>query len=360
MDYTHMADFEVMNVIRGPSQFSVVAFSNDGNFLAAASKDQIFLRDATTGDLICILDGHDDDITVLKFSDNSMDEIILASGSKDCCCLFWNIRTVRRDLMRSVPPDFVKNSENCRTISSLDFCFGNKYVATASIDGVFRFISTGNQRRELELATPEPTRSCINTSREICSIGVSFDDFYVAAGYSTGRVDVFCAYNGELVASHRRHDMQVPGLCYSPDGLHFATASWDRTVKLSPALRLADTRILTLEAAVFSIAFSPCRPLLACGLGTPARCVLLWDWQRDARARLLDFKPASHAVAFSPNGAAIAFVTQGGAVEVHDLLRRRARLALAMALHPRLGGASGLYLLEPALVRLVAGYLEGP
>ena len=356
-----MAEFEITAIIHGQNRFSAVAFSQDGMLLAAASGDQIFLNDATSGHLFCTMEGHDDQITVLAFSKSCRDEIILASGSRDCCCLFWNIRSEldqNFDPPKVIPHCFtyLKISENRQPIVSLEFCFSDRYVATASMDGAIGFVSTGDVASARN-SRFNPTRNRILTGREICSIGLSPDDIHVIAGYSTGRVEIFQTKTGDLVMAHRRHQMQVSSICYSPDGTFLASGSWDRTVKLSPTIQLAETRVLTLDAAVFSVVFSPLNHILACGLGVPANSILLWDWRNGARARLLAFQPAPHGIAFSPDGAMLACAVHGNRVAVHDLSRSRVALALAMALHPRLGGCSGLSAMEPALVRMIARYL---
>ncbi len=60
---------------------------------------------------------------------------------------------------------------------------------------------------------------------------------------------------------------------------------------------------------------------------------------------------------FAPDGNTLATGDREGVVLVWDLLRAAARLALAMAAHPRLGRGSPLAGLEPGLLAAVAAHL---
>jgi hypothetical protein len=63
------------------------------------------------------------------------------------------------------------------------------------------------------------------------------------------------------------------------------------------------------------------------------------------------------SLAFAPDGNTLATGDREGVVLVWDLLRAPARLALAMAAHPRLGRGSPLAGLEPGLLAAVAAHL---
>ena len=63
-------------------------------------------------------------------------------------------------------------------------------------------------------------------------------------------------------------------------------------------------------------------------------------------------------VGFSPDGGLLAASGCDRRVALYDLIRRPARLAVAMALHPRLGAASELAALDPGVVRLIAHWIE--
>ena len=355
-----MSEFETLMTMRGEARVNAIAYSCDGHLFAMAYDDQIKIISAYTGEIICTLEGHDDKINVLSFSQSIQNGNMLASGSKDCCCVLWNFQTLLRsnpdagpDLSTSAIFTFLRRTETSNPVISLAFASDHKFVASASINGVVTFVSTGAVHCESGVKA----QSQIHTGKEICSLAMSSDNIHAILGYSTGRVEKLQTASGALVRSFRRHMMQVATICFSPDGLTLATGSWDRTVKLSSSSRMEEDRALRLDSAVFCVAFSPTRPILACGVGAPINSVILWDLESGARARLSAFQPAAHGIAFSPDGASLAFTSPGSSVVVRDLNRRGARLALAMALHPRLGADSILALLEPALISIIARYL---
>ncbi len=341
-----------MSTFGGRHRFRSVAFNNDGKLLSAGCNDYVVLFDISTRKIMCYLDGHDDIINAVKFSTQTT---MLASGSRDCVSLVWKIKS-----LKSITNWFtyIRKSENCQSITSLAFCFNDRFVATASIDGSVKFISTGEVSHSRDMNERCPTQNRIATGQEICSIDVSFDDLIIYVGFSSGRLGILQTEDGFLKESLKRHQLHITGICQCTKGLLLATGSWDKTVKLSHSCTPADTiRILRLESAVFSIAFHPSRTMLACGIGAPDNCVELWDYQRGSRVRLPAFQPAAHSVAFSPNGAILAYTAPGRRIVLWDMCRCSACLALAMASHPRLGVASPLAHLETDILQLIAGHL---
>jgi WD40 repeat protein len=360
-------NFHVLSTFSGRHRFRSVAFSSDSRLLSAGCDDQVFVLDTLTGETIYSLDGHDDIINVVKFSNECSRKTMLASGSNDFNSLVWKLDTLNpihpsQYITQTIPESFtyIRKSENSKAIASLAFCFNDRFVATASMDGSVRFISTGVVSNSQVKNMQCPTPSRIMAGQEICSIHVAVDNITLFVGFASGRLGILQTENGLLTASLKRHQLRITGISQCTEGLLLATGSWDKTVKLSRSCTPAETiGILRLESAVFSIAFYPRRTMLACGVGAPNNCVELWDFSTGARARLPAFQPAAHSVAFSPNGATLACTAPGRRIVLWDMHRRGACLALAMALHPRLGTGSLLAQLETGIIQLVAENLAG-
>ncbi len=126
--------------------------------------------------------------------------------------------------------------------------------------------------------------------------------------YTTHSVQVVDAATGATRVTSVRHSKLVREIAFSPDGRHFATASFDGTARVWEAAtgRPAGPP-LQHENYVAAVAFSPDGTTLAAG--DYARQVKLWDWRagKEVRAPLLHDDIAL-SVSFSPDGRHLAVV----------------------------------------------------
>jgi WD40 repeat protein len=122
---------------------------------------------------------------------------------------------------------------------------------------------------------------------------------------------------GNQLATLRRHTDAVRSVAFSPDGQLLASGSWDRTVKIwDVASRLEIRSIPAQELPVNAVAFSPDGKMLATGTG---------DWRTDKPGEVELWDPATgkrirnawHAIrdvkdlAFSPDGKQLAVAHAG-------------------------------------------------
>jgi WD40 repeat protein/serine/threonine protein kinase len=124
--------------------------------------------------------------------------------------------------------------------------------------------------------------------------------------------------SGRPVRTLTGHTDVVYGLAYSPDGDRLATASWDGTVKVWDA---ADGRELLAfrghNEPVLRVAFSPGgRRLASLSAGT----VKLWDASTGAELRTLGAPDGlnRYGLAYSPDGRYVAVTTQEPAVIIWE------------------------------------------
>jgi WD40 repeat protein len=202
---------------------------------------------------------------------------------------------------------------------------------------------------------------------------------------------------GAPLAGHKAPVTSVAAFPGGGGGTLLASGSWDRTVRLwdvrvpppaaadggggggggggeaRPApLGRCDTRVNSVALAAAGGGSGGGRALVAAGFGDrfrDGRGVCVWD-SAAGRALPLGWPPggggvvgggahaaAVTAVAFGAGGRLLASADLAGSVCVWDLARGEARLALAMARHPRLGAASPLAALEPETLAAVADAL---
>ena len=107
-----------------------------------------------------------------------------------------------------------------------------------------------------------------------------------------------------------RHSALVREVAFSPDGRHFATASFDGTARVwETATGRPAGPPLQHTNYVATVAFSPDGATLAAGDYGPAGLIKFWDWRTGKEVR----PPLRHddivlSVSFSPDGRYLAAI----------------------------------------------------
>lgn len=181
-----------------------------------------------------------------------------------------------------------------------------------------------------DAATGE-ARASIGVFAPITALDFSPDGALLAAGLNNGRTVVYDAANGDLVAMAAFGDLP-PGdlptfVRFSPDGALLATAT-GTDVRLLDALNLATISVAQTFAAnspVFSLDFSADGTLLAAAGGDPnapsaaTSLIELWEVETGAvSATLRGHTDLVKRIAFSPNSARLASLSDDGTLRVWD------------------------------------------
>jgi WD40 repeat protein len=264
----------------GNNRIYSVAFSPDGNLLAAGSSLGIHFIDAHTLDEVRFIPTH----TWVRSLVFSPDGLFLASGSYDSIVRLWRVRdgTLIREL-----------KGHTAWVRSVAFSYDGTRLATASDDDTVRLwnVSTG----DLALVLREGVTG-------VRAVSFSPDGKILATGGYDHKIRLWQADDGTLLHELQGHTDWVRALAFSPDGELLASGAFDATVRL---WQMRDGKLLATatehSSSVLGLAFSPDGFLLASA--SVDSSVRLWEIPKLAPYDLLkghsDFV---FSVAFAPDG----------------------------------------------------------
>jgi WD40 repeat protein len=273
---------------------TVVAFSNDGRWLASSSEDMTIeiwdLHALGPGDKTITLNSNGTEIWVMGFSP---DGHWLAAGGDHQNALLWNLADLRAGPLTL--------SGHAANIKSLAFSPNDRWLATGSVDGTIRL---------WDLQTPDPAqnpRVLPGHQGDISSLAFDPSGTWLASGSldTTARLWKVADSSAApiVLEGHRRN---ISALAFSPDGRWLATASYDQTARLwdlQAADPAAHAIVLTGHTdSLTCLAFSPDSHWLA--TGSQDHTARLWNLQAaDPAANSIILRghgDAINALAFSP------------------------------------------------------------
>lgn len=131
---------------------------------------------------------------------------------------------------------------------------------------------------------------------EFLAVAFSADGQWLAAGASSGAVQIWDTAAKKLAATLKEHGGTAAAVAFSPDGKYFATGSGDRTVRIYHAGSWESVVVLpaTLTEPVTSLAFSPDGDFLAFAVsGVSENAVRIWRTSSAAPAAGDDARAAA-------------------------------------------------------------------
>jgi serine/threonine protein kinase/WD40 repeat protein/tetratricopeptide (TPR) repeat protein len=140
--------------------------------------------------------------------------------------------------------------------------------------------------------------------------------------YKTHTVQLVDVTNGAVRVMGVRHAALIREVAFTPDGRHFATASFDSTARVwETATGRPAGPPLPHTNYVAAVAFSPDGNVLAAGDYGPRGLIKFWDWRTGKEVR----PPLRHddiviSVSFSPDGRYLAAVKLGSWSNKPELL----------------------------------------
>jgi len=273
---------------------SSVAFSPDGERIAASSPDALTVWDVGTRIEITTLRGREQGAGPIAFSPDGK-RIVSADAPK--AIRVWDVGSARQLLSLQGHKDWV-------------------YAVTFSPDG--KYIVSGGEDKTVKVwdaLTGREVMTCRGHTGSVYSVSVSSDGERVvsggcqdAEGNSDGTVKVWDIKSGaELWSS--KHGWAVFSVAFSPDNKYVASGGsdspFDRTIKLWDAK--SGVELMTLsghDRGIGSVAFSPDGKRILSG--SKDETLKLWDLATGAPVMTIPARGAVWSAVFSPDGKTIA------------------------------------------------------
>ncbi|KIM38762.1 hypothetical protein M413DRAFT_75797 [Hebeloma cylindrosporum] len=228
--------YKCVTNVMGSAVNATVASSN-GRFIISGSEDgSVRVWDASTGEILKVLDGHTKRVRSVKFSN---DDRFIISGSVDKSVRVWDAST----------GETLKVLEgHTRAVSSVEFSSDDRFIISGSWDKSVRVwdASTGETLKVLEGHT-----------HQVTSVVFSSDSRFIISGSWDKSVRVWDASTGETLKVLEGHTNRVTSVAFSSDDRFIISGSYDKLVRVWDASTGETLKVLGYHTKrVTSVAFS--------------------------------------------------------------------------------------------------------
>jgi WD40 repeat protein/tRNA A-37 threonylcarbamoyl transferase component Bud32 len=263
-----------------------VAYSPDGRFLASASYDKTCkLWDVDSGTEVRTYSGHTDRVTRAVFSPDGK---LLASASFDGTVRIWNVKSGEAIKVLKGHAGRVRDAA---------FSPDGKNLASSGVDKTVRVWDVESGKQLLKLA---------GHTNSVARLRYAPGGRWLASGGYDGKILLWDVATGKQKAVLEGHTGHVYSLAFSPDGAWLASGSFDTSLRIwDVATAKLHLRIHGHQAAVSGLAFSPdSKSLATCGYD---RDIKIWNIVRgDQFPEFHGHKDKVYAMSHSPDGKLLA------------------------------------------------------
>ena len=278
---------QAIKTFQDSGKVNAVAFSPDGNFVAAGNADNtIQLWSVRYGNQVNVLKGHTDQIVSLAYSPDSTR---LASASRDKTVIVWDVRAATK---------LFTLSGHTMYVSSVAFSPDGNLIGTASGDKTVRL---------WDAKTGKSSGSPLSAPDQVLSIAFSPDSKTIASAGVDKAIRLWDTKTGKPIGNpFVGHTSYITALAFSPDGTLIVSSSADKTIRLWDVK--TGTTKTTLQGqtdVIMSVAFSPNGAEIASS--SVDKSIWLWDVKTSQKIISLDgHTDFVSSLAFSPDSTSLA------------------------------------------------------
>jgi WD40 repeat protein/serine/threonine protein kinase len=296
-----------------------VAFSPNGETLAAASGERVVLRNIVSG-TVTSLSGHTHNVFSVAFSPDGK---LLATGSQDETIRLWDVNRGAEVAQAKVGDiGAVRFSPDGKFLAAV----GARYPQKAAI---VELRSVPDLTLHIDLAGCDRT---VTGEPVYYHVAFSPDGRDLLTGGADGAVRIWDVADGTLRRQFPGHIRQVTALALAPDGHVLATAGEDENVKGVIKLWNAETGepptvLARDDQEVKMLAFSPNGRLLVSG--GDDRIIRVWDVNtHELKNTVRGHADTILTAAFSPSGTMLATGSYDETYKLWDVQIRQQSLQL--------------------------------
>jgi WD40 repeat protein/tRNA A-37 threonylcarbamoyl transferase component Bud32 len=327
---------------------SGVAFSPDGQWLAAAEGHALKIWDAATGQEVRRLVGDNDKSIDVAFSPNGK---WLAASFPKHPVKIWDVTTGA--LLRTLQRPGVRQTSAIAFSPDGSQLAESDYLAESVI---IWEVATGREIRRLKIH-PDPEVFHGSSPGGVYAVAYSPDGKWLAVGCRDHTVRRWDMKTGQEAAPLKGHTSEVVFPSWSPDGTRLASdGSTDRTVKIWDTKSGREIRTLEGQTNVGVVVYGPDGTRLVSA--SPNGTMKVWDANSGREVRTLK----GHAgiigghVAFSPDGFRVASASDDHTVKVWDATSDQEARLLVQHSRDRRDGWAGFAFSPDGTRFALAGY----